>query len=484
MLRKQLRTALGARFRCTSCSRLQAVRRHAASGGGTERVDAASEAPEAKAAEQAEAQRRLFQASAGAMSLHYCRDHGMNSISRFLRKITIDMSYSFRHWRRHQRATRHLLLWTPSKILKSDNIRRLIFPDLALIGATSSFVCYYNVNSDLVASIVGRSFDLALPSLLSLPVECFTLTSVALGLLVTFKTQTSYQRFTEGRSLWGLLINESRAMASRTMARVPSSTGILSSDVADGKTYAIKLIRTLPVVLKYHLTEDGCNPNIEIKQWTSDQQIRQQTTAALKCELQQLWNPYDAKQNSFTERLVEADVANRPLYVLHELQHTSASIFAQPTLGGLDAVAATEMDRSLTTFHNVLGACEKILRTPIYTPYTRFTSRFLFMWCNFLPLAMYPVAGPALTVPVTLVTSFFMLGIEDIGSRVEQPFNVLPLWQYCQTIDQSCLQIVRHHDLLEQSDHAIGEDDLHEFDWDVESLGSYVDPLATSHKKT
>lgn len=26
---------------------------------------------------------------------------------------------------------------------------------------------------------------------------------------------------------------------------------------------------------------------------------------------------------------------------------------------------------------------------------------------------MYPVAGPVLTVPVTLVTSFFMLGIED-----------------------------------------------------------------------
>ena len=92
--------------------------------------------------------------------------------------------------------------------MKSDNIRRLIFPDLALIGATSScwalhgidtqdlpaiktvkemffvsvapcwpdlrlvspvwrrelcrgFVCYYNVNSDLVASIVGRSrFDI------------------------------------------------------------------------------------------------------------------------------------------------------------------------------------------------------------------------------------------------------------------------------------------------------------------------------------
>lgn len=33
-------------------------------------------------------------------------------------------------------------------------------------------------------------------------------------------------------------------------------------------------------------------------------------------------------------RIIQADVANRPLYVLHELQHTSAQIFAQPTLGG------------------------------------------------------------------------------------------------------------------------------------------------------
>ncbi|CAE7414239.1 unnamed protein product, partial [Symbiodinium natans] len=387
MLKVRLRRALTTRLRCASCNHLQ--RQFSVSGGGADRIKAreaeTQEQEEATKAEaQAEAQRRLFQASAGAMSLHYCRDHGMNSISRFLRKITIDMSYTFRHWRRHQRATRHLLLWTPSKIIKSDNIRRLIFPDLALIGATSSFICYYNIHADFFASMLSRSVEVALPSLLSLPVECFTLTSVALGLLVTFKTQTSYQRFTEGRSLWGLLINESRAMASRVMARVPSSTGVLCSDVAEGKIYAIKLIRTLPVVLKYHLTEDGCNPNIEIKQWTSDQQIRQATTAALKCELQQLWNPYDAKQRSFTERLIEADVANRPLYVLHELQHTSASIFSQPTLGGLDPVAATEMDRSLTTFHNVLGACEKILRTPIYTPYTRFTSRFLFMWCNFL----------------------------------------------------------------------------------------------------
>lgn len=444
---------------------------------GAEGNTAAKEQAEAEA--QAEAQRRLFQASAGAMSLQYCRDHGRNSLSRFLRKITIDMSYTFRHWRRHQRATRHLQLWTPRKIVTSDNIRRLLFPDLAFIGTASCLICNYNTHADVVSSL-ATSLQLNLPTMLTLPVECFTLTSVALGLLVTFKTQTGYQRFTEGRSLWGLLINESRAMASRVMARVPSPTGSMCPDVLEGKIYAVKLIRTFPVVLKYHLTEDGCNPQILITAQTSDSELRKGTTAALRCELQQIWNPFDAKQKNFTDRLVEADVANRPLYVLHELQHTSASIFAQPALGGLDPVAATEMDRSLTTFHNVLGACEKILRTPIYTPYTRFTSRFLFMWCNALTLAMYPVAGPILTVPVTLVTSFFMLGIEDIGSRVEQPFNVLPLWQYCQTVEQSCIQIIRHSDMLEQVEDSVGED-MDDFNWDVDNLGSYVDPL--SHKK-
>ena len=88
------------------------------------------------------------------------------------------------------------------------------------------------------------------------------------------------------------------------------------------------------MVLKYHLTEDGCNPHILIAAETSDAELRKLTTAALRCELQQVWNPFDPKQKDFVDRLVEADVANRPLYLLHELQYTSAAIFANPELGG------------------------------------------------------------------------------------------------------------------------------------------------------
>jgi len=63
---------------------------------------------------------------------------------------------------------------------------------------------------------------------------------------------------------------------------------------------------------------------------------------------------------------------------------------------------------------------------------------------------MYPVVGPVGTIPSTVLISFLMLGIDDIGCRVEQPFDNLPLWQYCQCIDDSCEQLLRMSKMLYQ----------------------------------
>src|SRR5271165_5294709 len=45
------------------------------------------------------------------------------------------------------------------------------------------------------------------------PVTIHTLVGVALGLLLVFRTNSSYNRFWEGRQLWGSLVNESRNLA-------------------------------------------------------------------------------------------------------------------------------------------------------------------------------------------------------------------------------------------------------------------------------
>ena len=98
--------------------------------------------------------------------------------------------------------------------------------------------------------------------------------------------------------------------------------------------------------------------------------------------------------------------------------------------------------------HDVLGACERIYRTPIYTGYTRFSGRCVWLWTNLLPLALYPALGPAGTIPASLTVALFMYGLEDIGTRIEQPFDSLPLWQYCDGIEVSCKQLLVQHSLL------------------------------------
>lgn len=279
-------------------------------------------------------------------------------------------------------------------------------------------------------------------------------------------------------------------MSSRIMARVRcSAAGENAPIVKDAQHYAVNCVRSFPFALKYHLTEDGGNPHIHIPPSSKDPEVQRAQDAdlkaalaiALRAELHQIWDVTNDNERAFMDRIMAPDVGNRPLQVLHELSLLNGDVLGNPDFGSLDMVAATEMDRSLQIFQNILGACEKILRTPIYSPYSKLTCRACFVWCTFLPLALFPQLGIG-TVPVSLVISFFMLGIEDIGSRVEQPFNVMPLWQYCQVINTSGVQIVRateahlnrKSERLSEERHVSGS----EFeDIKSESLFSWADPL-------
>jgi len=61
----------------------------------------------------------------------------------------------------------------------------------------------------------------------------------------------------------------------------------------------------------------------------------------------------------------------------------------------------------------------------------------LFMWSNSLPFALYPLLGPLGTLPTTLLTTYAVLGIEDISIQLEEPFDILPLRQFSNTMHDS-----------------------------------------------
>merc|ERR1712217_626819 len=107
------------------------------------------------------------------------------------------------------------------------------------------------------------------------------------------------------------------------------------------------------------------------------------------------------------------------------------------------------MENNVTRLINDMGACENIFATPIPVGYTKHTNRFLFLWLLFLPFALEGQLGVGVVFAQQLL-SFGLLGIEDIGVQIEQPFDVLPLKKICFKIANEG-QIVRaNFDYLEE----------------------------------
>merc|ERR1719195_1118490 len=89
-------------------------------------------------------QRNLDKTTSQAMAVRYCRGGEGNRVLKWLREISIDANFDFRRWRKHQSSWRNLRLWTPIELRRSDNVRRLFFPDLTMMLGVSTSVCCYN----------------------------------------------------------------------------------------------------------------------------------------------------------------------------------------------------------------------------------------------------------------------------------------------------------------------------------------------------
>lgn len=99
------------------------------------------------------------------------------------------------------------------------------------------------------------------------------------------------------------------------------------------------------------------------------------------------------------------------------------------------------MHDNLTQLHDLLGACERILRTPIPVAYTRHTTRCLIIWLTVMPYALWGNLGWATLVVAPLI-SFLLAGINEIGIDVEEPFSLLPLEAISDRAKTDCQEIV------------------------------------------
>jgi putative membrane protein len=236
--------------------------------------------------------------------------------------------------------------------------------------------------------LIVRWLDLRIPDWGS---AAGAINTVILGLLMGFRNRAAYERWWEARGLWGQLTNDSRNLAAKIAAFVPTAVV--------GPARVAETLTGFAVALKSHLREE---------------RIRLQDIMGFE--------------------QVTDDPAHVPLYLARRLYTVVAE---WKKAGDVDGATLWVLDSHLRGLLDVCGGCEKIRTTPLSPSYRSLLRT---------GLVLNVLAGPWLAmpefgfwgVPLFELVCFFLLGLEMIDSVVEQPFtwdrDGLDLERYCWTI--------------------------------------------------
>lgn len=239
--------------------------------------------------------------------------------------------------------------------------------------------------------------DLGWP--MAIPALAGLVPNIVLGLVLVFRTNTAYERFWEGRKLWGNLVNLTRNLARQIW------TNIEERDAADreAKAATLRLLVAFSIATRLHLR--GQSINEEVAQLLP-------------------------KSQYYTLKLMNNPPIEVAFWIGDYLQQ-------QYRRDRLNLYQLTAMQKLLDGMVDCLGGCERILKTPIPLAYMIHLRQLLLLYCLSLPFQFVNDLG-WWTCAVVMLISFTLFGIEEIGVEIENPFggdaNDLPLNAICETM--------------------------------------------------
>jgi ion channel-forming bestrophin family protein len=234
--------------------------------------------------------------------------------------------------------------------------------------------------------------------------------SVVLGLLLVFRTNTAYERFWEGRKNWGAIVTASRNLSRQIWVTIDDLNSDDPKTKHQEKAQVLRLITAFAIATKQYLRHEPM----------SDHTLGHLLSPA---QLQQL-------QASHHPPLEIALWIDRFLHRQYQLS----------------PIERTAMVQLLNQLVDSLGACERILRTPMPLAYSIHLKQLLLLYCLILPFTIVGSLG-LLTGPIVALVSFTLLGIEAIGLEIENPFghdpNDLPLNAICANIEATIEALIQ-----------------------------------------
>jgi putative membrane protein len=276
---------------------------------------------------------------------------------------------------------------------------------LRLKGSVIPSILSRVLGCGLFGVFISLVYSFKLP--VSQPIFGTVIPSIVLGLLLVFRTNTAYERFWEGRKLWGGLVNNTRNLARQIWVDIAE----VNPEDRTKKISALRLLVAFAVATKLHLRSEPVNTELE-GLLSSSQYFKLKTMNHPPLEIAFWIGDYLQQQS----------------------QRQTLNHYQLPTLQGL-----------LNNLVDILGGCERILKTPIPLAYAIHLKQLLLLYCLLLPFQFVAQLG-WWTGPMVALVSFTLFGIEEIGIEIENPFgydtNDLPLDAICATMRRNIEDLI------------------------------------------
>ncbi len=270
---------------------------------------------------------------------------------------------------------------------KSDTVR-MLWRQIIYIGLLSLVITFVELHFFPKADFLKHL------------IAVYSILGFVISLLLVFRTNTAYDRWWEGRKLWGAIVNDTRNLAL--------------------KINAIHTIKSEKDFFKNTI----CNFCFSSKNHLRSQAIDQELIF-----------------NDSGENQRYSNVDNKPLFFINLIQSKLYNLKNQGLVSDNEWLL---MDKNVNALVDALGGCERIKNTPIPYSYSLFIKKFIFIYVITLPLAFVNQFSYFSALISTFVF-YALVSMEVLAEEIEDPFgeddNDLPTDQICERIQQNISEI-------------------------------------------
>lgn len=245
---------------------------------------------------------------------------------------------------------------------------------------------------------------LGLEEQITMNTSVFSLLGVILSIFLVFRTNSAYDRWWEARKQWGALVNNTRNLAIYVESMFPKSD-------EDVRHFMAKHISNFCLALVEHLREGT--------------------------KMDELIYLTDEDREEYATK------GHIPNHIALTIFERIAEGHRKGELNEGDYINIKAQHQSLL---DILGACERIKKTPIPFSYAVYLKIFITAYGVLIPLALVSTFG-LWTIPLVMFIFFALMGVELLGEEIEDPFgldcNDLPTGDIAHTIKTNVFEILK-----------------------------------------